>query len=105
ERRLEGAAGAPAHLAASGDSQLVPIAKFWHERLTRPLGLFRSLDNDVVGALRGFEDRGRIELISSAATHGFLPLLARDGSIRLQLPPRRAGNKQPFGRTPTGCWL
>src|SRR5690348_1707772 len=30
ERRLEGAAGAPAHLAASGDSQLVPIAKFWH---------------------------------------------------------------------------
>jgi len=38
-----------------------------------------------VAAFRGFEDRGRIELISSAATHGFLPLLARDESIRLQL--------------------
>jgi len=105
ERRLEGAAGAPAHLSAAGDSQLVPIAKFWHERLTRLLALFRSLDGDLVGALRGFEDRGRIELISSAATHGFLPLLSRDESIRLQLAVGVAEHKRLFGRTPTGCWL
>jgi 1,4-alpha-glucan branching enzyme len=105
ERRLEGAAGAPAHLAASGDSQLVPVAKFWHERLTRLLALFHSLDSDLVGALRGFEDRGRIELISSAATHGFLPLLARDESIHLQLAVGVAEHKRLFGRTPTGCWL
>ena len=105
ERRLERAAGAPAHLSAAGDSQLVPIAKFWHERLTRLLGLFRSLDGDLVGALRGFEDRGRIELISSAATHGFLPLFARDESIRLQLAVGVAEHKRLFGRTPTGCWL
>src|SRR6266516_1325087 len=105
ERRLEGAAGAPAHLAASGDAALVPIAKFWHERLTRLLGLFRSLDGDLIGALRGFEDRGRIELISSAATHGFLPLLARDESIRLQLAVGVAEHKRLFGRAPTGCWL
>ena len=68
EKRLEGAAGAPAHLSAAGDSQLVPVAKYWHERLTRLLKLFRSLDGDLIGAFRGFEDRGRIELISSAAT-------------------------------------
>ncbi len=105
ERRLEGAAGAPAHLSAAGDSQLVPIAKFWHERLTRLLNLFRSLDGDLIGALRGFEDRGRIELISSAATHGFLPLLSRDESIRLQLAVGVAEHKRLFGRTPTGCWL
>jgi len=105
ERRLEGAAGAPVHLAASGDAALVPIAKFWHERLTRLLGLFRSLDGDLISALRGFEDRGRIELISSAATHGFLPLLARDESIRLQLAVGVAEHKRLFGRTPTGCWL
>jgi 1,4-alpha-glucan branching enzyme len=104
ERRLEGAAEAPAHLSA-GDSQLVPIAKYWHERLTRLLALFRSLDGDLIAALRGFEDRGRIELISSAATHGFLPLFARDESIRLQLAVGVAEHKRLFGRTPTGCWL
>jgi 1,4-alpha-glucan branching enzyme len=105
ERRLEGAAGAPAHLAVSGDAALVPIAKFWHERLTRLLALFRSLDGDLIGALRKFEDRGRIELISSAATHGFLPLLSRDESIRLQLAVGVAEHKRLFGRAPTGCWL
>src|SRR5216117_2634993 len=104
-RRIEGAAGAPAHLSASGDAQLVPIAKFWHDRLTRLLALFRSLDGDLVAAFRGFEDRGRIELISSAATHGFLPLLARDESIRLQLAVGVAEHKRLFGRAPTGCWL
>src|SRR6266480_710126 len=105
ERRLEGAAGAPAHLAASGDSALVPIARFWHERLTRLLNLFRSLDSDIIGAFRKLEDKGRIELISSAATHGFLPLLARDESIRLQLAVGVAEHKRLFGRAPTGCWL
>ena len=104
-RRIEGAAGAPAHLSASGDAQLVPIARFWHERLTRLLALFRSLGGDLVGAFRGFEDRGRIELISSAATHGFLPLFARDESIRLQLAVGVAEHKRLFGRAPTGCWL
>src|SRR5213595_3260669 len=104
-RRLEGAAGAPEHLAVSGDADLIPIAKFWHERLTRLLALFRALHGDLVGALRGFEDRGRIELISSAATHGFLPLFARDESIRLQLAVGVAEHKRLFGRAPTGCWL
>lgn len=104
-RRLEGAAGAPAHLAASGDAALVPLAKFWHERLTRLLALFRSLDGDLIGALRGLEDRGRIELISSAATHGFLPLFGRDESIRLQLALGVAEHTRLFGRAPTGCWL
>ena len=105
ERRLESAAAATSALAQSGDTQLVPIARFWHERLTRLLGLFRSLDGDLVAALRGFEERGRIELISSAATHGFLPLLARDETIRLQLAVGVAEHKRLFGRAPRGCWL
>ena len=105
QRRIESATAAPASLAQSGDSQLVPIARFWHERLTRLLALFRSLDGDLVGALRGFEERGRIELISSAATHGFLPLLARDETIRLQLAVGVAEHKRLFGRAPKGCWL
>jgi 1,4-alpha-glucan branching enzyme len=105
ERRLESAAGALPHLAGSADAPLVPVAKFWHDRLTRMLALFRSLDGDLISAFRSFEQRGRIELISSAATHGFLPLLARDESIKLQLAVGVAEHKRLFGRAPTGCWL
>ena len=48
---------------------------------------------------------GRIELISSAATHGFLPLLGRDESIRLQLLVGRAEHARHFGDLPQGCWV
>ena len=104
-RRLETAAQAPASLAASGDSSLVPLARFWQEHLERLHALFRSLNGDLIGAFRGFEARGVIEVMSSAATHGFLPLLARDESIRLQLAVGVMEHRRLFGRAPTGCWL
>src|ERR1051325_5363800 len=105
ERRLESAAQAPASLAQSGDMALKPLADFWRYRLERLYALFRSLDDDLIGTLRGFESRGVIEIISSAATHGFLPLLACDESIRLQLAVGAAEHQRLFGRAPTGCWL
>jgi 1,4-alpha-glucan branching enzyme len=106
-RRLEASAGAPASLSASGDAALASVAAFWQERLTRMLTLHRSLaaDGGIIGAFTGFEARGAIELISSAATHGFLPLLSRDESIRLQLLLGAAEHRRLFGRAPTGCWL
>ena len=105
EQRLESAAHAPASLAQSGDLALKPIADFWRQRLERLHTLFRAIGEDLIGTLRGFEDRGVIEIISSAATHGFLPLLARDESIRLQLRVGAAEHQRLFGRAPTGCWL
>ena len=105
ERRLELAAQAPASLSQSGDLALKPIADFWHHRLQRLYDLFRSINEDLIGTLRGFEDRGVIEIISSAATHGFLPLLARDESIQLQLRVGASEHRRLFGRAPTGCWL
>ncbi len=58
----------------SGASGYSRLRRLFHDARRRP-----------VAAFRGLEARGRIEIISSAATHGFLPLLARDESIRLQL--------------------
>jgi 1,4-alpha-glucan branching enzyme len=105
ERRLESAAQAKASLTTADDTPLQPIAAYWQERLQRLYDLFRSLKDDVLGTLRGFEDRGVIEIISSAATHGFLPLLARDESIKLQLRVGVSEHRRLFGRGPTGCWV
>ena len=105
ERRLESAAEAPASLSKAGDAALEPIAHFWQERLKRLYELYHNLDEDLIGTLRGFEDRGVIEIISSAATHGFLPLLARDESIKLQLRVGASEHRRLFGRAPTGCWI
>jgi 1,4-alpha-glucan branching enzyme len=105
EERLSAARRAPADLAASGDDGLVPIAAYWRARLERLSDLLDELGGDLVGELRRLADAGRLEIISAAATHGYLPLLGRDESIRLQLLTGRREHERLFGRTPMGCWV
>ena len=60
---------------------------------------------DVVGAFRGFQDDGVLEIATSAATHGYLPLLARDSSIRGQIAEGVRSYERFFGRPPRAMWL
>jgi 1,4-alpha-glucan branching enzyme len=104
-QRLEACDQAPASLAQTGDSHLLPLVQFWRNRLTHLQKLFQAIDHDVIGAFRALESEGRLEIIGSAATHGYLPLLARDESIRLQLAVGVSEHRRIFGRSPAGCWL
>ena len=104
-QRLVACDEAERELAHTGDHQLIPIVHVWRDRFRRLEARFESLDGNLVGALRALEAAGRLELMSSAATHGFLPLLARDESIRLQLHAGRAEHTRLFGREPAGLWL
>ena len=105
EQRIKACQEAPASLETTGDSHLLPLVGFWKERLIRLRELFHDIDRDLIGAFRSLEAAGRIEIISSAATHGYLPLLARDESIRLQLAVGVSEHRRIFGRAPKGCWL
>src|SRR3989441_11268138 len=96
---------APASLAATRDTALLPLVEFWQSRFRRLRSLFHSLDSDIVAAFRRLQDGGQLEIIGSAATHGYLPLLARDESIQLQLVVGRNEHRRLFGRDPVGCWL
>src|SRR5687768_16389749 len=71
EQRLAHCGEAPASLRETGDTHLIPLVDYWHDRLTRLRTLFRSIDGDIVRPFRELEDRGRLEIMSSAATHGF----------------------------------
>jgi 1,4-alpha-glucan branching enzyme len=105
DQRLKACDEAPASLATTGDDHLLPLVGFWRDRLTRLRNLFHAVDQDLIAAFRALESAGRIEIISSAATHGYLPLLARDESIRLQLAVGVSEHRRLFGRSPKGCWL
>ena len=104
-QRLLACEEARGSLAGGGEGHLLPLVDFWSERLSRLRRLFHALSGDLISALRALEDAGRIETIASAATHGFLPLLARDDSIRLQLAVGRAEHRRLFGRVPEGVWV
>jgi 1,4-alpha-glucan branching enzyme len=104
-QRLEACDAAERELAAVGDDGAITVVRHWRSWYEQRARQFDRLEGGIVGALRSLEDDGRCELISSAATHGFLPLLARDESIRLQLFAGRDEHQRLFGRAPAGCWL
>jgi len=89
----------------SEEPQLAAVVRFWRNLYEKRSAYFDELHGDLISALRRLEDSGTIELMSAAATHGFLPLLARDESIRLQLLAGRGEHERLFGRSPRGCWL
>ncbi len=105
EQRLRACDEAPAALAATGDGALRPLVEFWRARIRRLDDLFQAIDRDLVAAFGDLDRRGVIEIIGGAATHGYLPLLGRDESVRLQLAVGRAEHRRLFGRAPAGIWL
>lgn len=60
---------------------------------------------DLIGAFRQLQDEGYIEIITSAATHAYLPLLNHDSSIRAQIGIGVRNYERLFGRPPTAIWL
>lgn len=103
-QRLLACDEAPASLKETGDEELLPLVGYWRERFLRLRTLWDGVDRDLVKAFRRLEEEERLEIISSAATHGFLPLLGREESVRLQLSVGAAEHRRLFGRDPRGCW-
>ncbi len=61
---------------------------------------------NLISAFRKFQDAGKLEVITSAATHGFLPLM-RDipQAVKAQIFVARDHYHECFGRDPRGIWL
>lgn len=61
---------------------------------------------DLVGAFRGFQDAGYLEIITCGATHGLLPLMENvPQAVRAQILIARDEYRACFGRDPAGIWL
>ncbi len=89
-----------------GDSHKARLASRWREFYAASRVLFADrLDGDIIGALRQFQDQGKIEIITSAATHGYLPLLSRDEAVRAQLQLGVEVYRGHFRCDPRGTWL
>jgi 1,4-alpha-glucan branching enzyme len=59
---------------------------------------------NLVGAFAHLAKTGHVEILTSAATHGYLPLLDRR-SVEAQLRVGRRSSRRLTGVDPTGIWL
>jgi 1,4-alpha-glucan branching enzyme len=64
-----------------------------------------AYQEDLLGAFRRLEQEGQIEIIVSAATHAYLPLLGRDASISAQIAIGVETYRKHFLTDPVGMWL
>src|SRR5438132_518463 len=82
------------------------LALFYHQRFSAVRDFYRACNRDLIGEFRKFQDLGTLEIITSAATHAFLPLLAgHPPSLRAQILVARDHYRSCFGSDPRGIWL
>jgi 1,4-alpha-glucan branching enzyme len=93
------------HFTREGQKEIVRLTHFWEEFFERMWEMHRRIGGDIPGTFADLQRAGHVEIITCAATHGYLPLLARDESIHLQLRTAVETHRRHFGRAPRGIWL
>lgn len=83
------------------------MALHYYHEYVKARETFRDRFNcDITKAFKGFQDRGRLEIITCASTHAFLPLANRnDAAIRAQIQTAVRHYAKALGRNPIGIWL
>ncbi|NLY74216.1 MAG: DUF1957 domain-containing protein [Firmicutes bacterium] len=60
---------------------------------------------DLTNAFKELENSGNVELITCAATHGYLPLMLNPAAVRAQIKLAVQYHYQTLNRFPRGIWL
>ena len=88
------------------DKNFQPLAWVYQHRFNSLRETYFAYGRNVVGAFRKFQEAGKLEIITTAATHAVLPLLAQHpSSIRGQILTARDHYRACFGCDPHGIWL
>jgi 1,4-alpha-glucan branching enzyme len=85
---------------------LLQLAHMWKDYYGKIKSDFQDrYGRDMVSQFKKLQDAGHIEIITCAATHGYLPLLSQDTSVQAQIKQAVQSYTQSFGKPPRGIWL
>ena len=104
-RKIIAAREDEAYFIQSGDAHLTETARFWGHFFSTALDDFNALGGDIIRGFRHFNDAGLIEIITCGATHGYMPLLGTDESVRAQVRTAVSVHMRHIGSHPRGIWL
>jgi len=90
-----------------GDIHFEPIVKMYNQRFRKIKHLFEDVHKkDLTSAFKALQDTGKVEIITSVATHAFFPNLSiYPQAIRAQVKVATEHFKKNFKRFSTGMWL
>jgi 1,4-alpha-glucan branching enzyme len=104
ERKINAAREDEAYFYSTGEHGYAETARFWQRFYTDSLDQFRYLDGDIISSFRYFNDKGFLDIITCGATHGYMPLLGTDESLRAQVRTAVQTHQQHIGKHPRGIW-
>lgn len=104
DRKIVAAREDEAYFLSTGEQTYAETARFWQSFFAEDLAHFEELHRDITAGFRAFADRGTIEIITCGATHGYMPLLGTDESVRAQVRTAVATHEHHLGRRPRGIW-
>lgn len=81
-------------------------ALLYKNRFRAALDTYHKYNRNLVSAFKKFQDEGRLEVITCAATHGYLPLMMLyPEAVRGQIKTAVDLHTRHLGRPPAGIWL
>ena len=88
-----------------GEKDIARMASFY-QRFYRDIrrDFIVEFGKDIVGTIKRVQDKGRVEIITTAATHAYLPLLDSRG-LEYQVQWGKRVYEHYFNREPQGFWL
>lgn len=84
---------------------LLPHAKQKSLHLQALQTLYESFEGNLITALKHYQESGYIEIVTSAATHAYLPLMKTEEGVRAQIVTAARDYERHFGSKPRGIWL
>ncbi len=89
------------------DSAFYPAAKLYYDRFVESENFFENeCQRNLIPAFKHFQDLGFLEIITSAATHAFLPLLSLfPEAVKAQIRIAATDYEHYFNCKPRGIWL
>lgn len=83
------------------------LALMYYQRLKEAKELFEDrYKSNLILAFKKFQDEGCLEIITSCATHGFMPALSLNPTdVKAQIEIGVDFYRKTFGRPPRGFWL
>lgn len=81
------------------------LASRWEQWYQKWLDRFEQIGRDIPGEFAKRWREGHIQILTSNATHGYMPLMLNDQAIRAQMLAGVTTSQRRLGIRPRGMWL